>query len=462
MKALFVSPFAPYRDGIATYAMQELRALRSRGWSVDVMSPLPSAARWHTPLGGPSGALRLVRRAADYDRTIIQFGPEMMFGRCRSAAERVGVWTALLALARSSQLDLRIHEIEYGPLEQNPLERRAARAVIGRANRVTTHTEAERDRLYEALGGCEGIEVIDHGRHFIAAVVRTKAEARSELALPQDRFLFLSIGFLQQHKGFDLAVDAIESLQVSGAELHIVGSARVDHPDIIDYVSLLERRCAMVPAAWLHNRFVDDETFDLWLQAADAVVLPYREIWSSGVVERARLFETPLIVNDLPQLRDQVPLGTLFANDAEGLATAMAKCCAAQGFGGIQLGQLALDRGSSWAVDPINPDRSAIQAQVVDRARSVGHPQASAASVECDLSPVSGAGEGIDRLMTMPGLGQPTLASARPGVSLAKRVIDRVVAWRLDPIARQVEGLQRAVVAATAELDERIRRREEE
>ncbi|MGI9596882.1 MAG: hypothetical protein ACR2QK_12020, partial [Acidimicrobiales bacterium] len=278
MRTLMVTPFAPYRDGIATYAVQELRRLRHSGHrrdrrasgidlrsadeaarpaeqptgpelvdpsivaaiaatmspgpgpdsssgpssgspsspssgsapglqgrsdTVDVLSPLPSAARWHLQLGGPKGMLRLARKVSSYDRTIIQFGPEMLFGGCGSPARRVAVWTGLAAVAKRTSLDLRIHEIEYGPLEQNPLERKAARLALDQADRVTVHTEAERDRLDELLGLGRRIEIVDHGRDFVATVERTPAEARRELGLDLDRFLFVSIGFLQHHKGFD-------------------------------------------------------------------------------------------------------------------------------------------------------------------------------------------------------------------------------------------------------------------
>ena len=41
----------------------------------------------------------------------------------------------------------------------------------------------------------------------------------------------------------------------------------------------------------------DDEEFDRWIGAADAVVLPYRRAWSSGVLARAHALGTPAIVS---------------------------------------------------------------------------------------------------------------------------------------------------------------------
>ncbi len=451
-RTLLVSPFAPYRDGIATYAAQELQSLRRDGEHVDVVSPLPSAARWHLPLGGPRGMLSLAKLASKYDKTVIQFGPELLFGRCRHPAERVAVWGSLAAVAATTELDVRFHEVEYGPLERNPVERRAASLALSRAARLTVHTEAERARLEELLAIGDRVEMIDHGQHFVPVVLRPAAEARAALGLPVERFLFVSIGFLQQHKGFDRAIDAIADLGVPDAELHVVGSARVDHPEILEYVGRLERRAGAVPSASLHRRFVSDEEFDLWLQAADAVVLPYREIWSSGVLERARLFGIPILASDLPQLHDQAPPGTLFFGDTAELTRAMEKACASSGYHPRPVGH-SIDEGSAgdptddgWDLDG-EIDQRAVEQQVVARAR-LGQ---RASTVPAGRSALDRSSS--DTLRQLSDLHTPTPTSARPGVAPVKRLVERLIDWRIEPVARQVRELQRATQEAVAGIE---------
>ncbi len=453
MTTLLVTPFAPYRDGIAAYAAQELRQLRASGEQVDVLSPSPSAAKWHLPLGGPRGMVQLGRKVQDYDRTVIQLAPEMLFGRCSSAAQRTAVWAGLAAVARRTSLDLRVHEVEYGPLEQNPMERRAAALALGQADRVTVHTGAERDSLNRLIGLGRRIEIVEHGRDFQPAVVASRSEARQDLQLPQDKFLFLAIGFLQHHKGFDLAVEAIDLLPGIDAHLHVVGSARVDHPDISGYVEQLRARCQAAPAATLHQRFVSDVEFDLWLQAADAVVLPYREIWSSGVIERARLFDTPILASDLPELRDQAPAETVFFSGVDELAIAMEKLAirtrgrdVAEDPTTTPDDQTLAGR-SQWDIDRDAPDRQSIQSQISARARSA---QVGATGV----TPAPSIGGAIDPLLSLGHLHRPHAVSARPGVTPVKRIIERLIGWQVEPLANQIESLQRATIAAVAKLDD--------
>ncbi|MEM9561203.1 MAG: glycosyltransferase family 4 protein [Actinomycetota bacterium] len=466
MRILLVSPFAPHRDGIATYATQELRRLRLEGNTVEVCSPQPSAARWHLPLGGPAGMSKLVAMAGDHDRIVLQFGPDLAFGRCRSSAQRVAVWMGLVALARRRPLELRVHEVEYGPLDQNPLERRAARLALAAADRVTVHTAAERDALDRRLGIGHRLDIVDHGRDFRPAVRLTREDARRRLGLPVDGYRFVAIGFLQRHKGFDLAVEAIDRLpgrndgSAGGAHLHVVGSARVDHPEIATYVADLAARCGRTADATLHEGYVSDVDFDRWLQAADAVVLPYREIWSSGVLERARLFRVPVVASDLPQLRDQAPPDTLFFDDVDELVVIMDKLrSSASGDAGVRNGSpaegdgpgeatIAGRRAEPWTVDPGAPDRADLQRQIAERARTT---VIGGAGVEPD----DRDRRAVDGLLALGPPPRVEPVSARPGVAPVKRAIARLTNWRIDPVAERLEALQRATTEAVARLEAR-------
>ncbi len=479
MSVLLVTPFAPYRDGIATYAAQELRRLRSDGHQVEVLSPVPSAAHHHLPLGGARGAALLVKAGSRCERVIIQFGPELLFGRCRAATERVAVWTSLAALARVTHLDLRLHEVEYGPLKQNPAERHAARLVFRWADRVTVHTEPERAHLSDLVGRsvADRIVVIDHGHHFVPAVTCTSAEAKAELGLPTDEFVFLSIGFLQHHKGFDRAVEAFTLADLPRASLHIVGSGRVDHPDIGRYVSALERICSRSPGVELHNRYVSDDQFDLWLVAADAVVLPYREIWSSGVVERARLFDKPVIASDLEQLRHQLAIGggagSMTAGDVDEFAVAMEKVWSGAGYGHAENRTAAgTHDGASderaerrravrpvWDVDDVTPDRNAIQAQIAARARAsqAGGDETPAVASHRGSSSADGERPSAG-LKSLGPLVIPEPVSARPGVTPVKQTVRRLTGWQLDPMNQRLAALQQATVDAVIDMETRLER----
>ena len=239
--------------------------------------------------------------------------------------------------------------------------------------------------------------------------------------------------------------------------------------------------CAATERATLTEGYVSDELFDRWTLAADAVVLPYREIWSSGVLERARLHGTPVIAADLPQLADQVPPGSSLFSGLDQLVDAMHRMVLEQvptsdldhgtGFdenadhenaGPLPTdGRAGSDVSSSsrpgWTVDAGRPDRRSVQTQVELRARAARlvHEGAIGRDETVEASALqSGV---VDELLDLGALHRPQARSARPGVGRAKRLVQRLVDWRIEPVAVRVEELQRATLHAVAELERRQR-----
>ncbi|NNE96066.1 MAG: glycosyltransferase family 4 protein [Acidimicrobiales bacterium] len=433
MTTLMVTPYAPYRDGIAAYAVQEVRSRRASGEAVEVVSPFPSAAHHHVPLGGVTGIARLARLARRYERVVIQFFPEMIFGRTRTGAERLAIWSGLAGIAALVPTELRIHEVQYQPMRDHESERRAARRVLDRAARVTVHTEQERSELSEASGfPADRIELIDHGARFQAHVRVSRAEARRRLGLRPDGHIFLCIGFLQAHKGFDRAMQAFLRLDPRDAELHVVGDVRIYHPDLEAHARTLARLADLSDRVHLHRRFVGDSEFDLWLQAADTVVLPYREIWSSGVVERANLFGTPIIAAAVGGLADQGEGIALVANDAE-LLSAMAAAA-----GVAELGAAV----EEWHGDVHS--RSSIQAEIRRRAHT------DELLVEAEPSEVQ------DRLADIDVLDMPEPISLRPWINRTKNLIGRATNWQIHPLVVNANESNAAIRDAITLLEARV------
>ena len=80
-------------------------------------------------------------------------------------------------------------------------------------------------------------------------------------------------------------------------------------------MNLLQRYADTYPNIFLKSEFVSDELFDTWLIACDYVVIPYREIWTSGVLGRAKLFEKKCIVRNVGGLKEQLEDGDLMFED---------------------------------------------------------------------------------------------------------------------------------------------------
>jgi hypothetical protein len=165
-------------------------------------------------------------------------------------------------------------------------------------------------------------------------------------------------------------------------------------------------------------------------------VLPYRNIWSSGVLERALLYDRRVIATAVGGLSHQAAArpGVTLVDDA-GLAGAMWR---ARGQG--------LGPDPAEAAWPTGPERlrERVQEQVVARAtRRRGLPVRTG-----NGRPAAVTGQSSLPLRRLPPLGLPPATSARPGVSLLKRLVRRATGWQVDPPVAQVNALREVTIQA--------------
>ncbi|MEX2457818.1 MAG: glycosyltransferase family 4 protein [Actinomycetota bacterium] len=313
MRILLLAPSPARRDGIAAYAAVQAERLRGEGHQVEVLEVAP----------GPASLRRAARLAARFDRVIVHFQPSLYF-RPRAPWSKVATAWAFLALCRRRQTEVLVHEADP-PVRGRP-DYRILGWAFRAAPRLWFHTRAEVESLQGDYGirvrwalapHAEGIRVSPSGRD----------AARRSLGIDPAATVFVCPGFLHPGKGFDRAIAAFRS--VPGARLYVVGSVRDPISPNVAYASRLRELCAGVPGAELLEAFVTDEELDAWIAAADAVVLPYRRAWSSGMLARAQLLGTPAIVSRVGGLPEQAMEADMVFEDDAGLAGAMRAVLAA-------------------------------------------------------------------------------------------------------------------------------------
>ena len=420
MRLLMVTPYPPLRDGIAAYAVQSVARLRASGEDVEVLSPDPSAAHHHLDLRGSRGPLALARRVRNYDRVIVQFHPDVFFPVPCDKWRFVAVCAGLEAVFRTAHdLEVRVHEADYLSGRGNGVAARAVRRMWAAAPRVVVHSEAERKAFCEGFGVApQRVEVVDHGADFFRYTTADRAEARAALGIPDDDFMYLSIGFIQPHKGFDRAVRAFAGLGQQGRRLDVVGSVRVEEQAYLDYHDELARLADATPGVNLHTRWLSDEEFDRWLVASDVVVLPYRTIWSSSVLERAALYGRPVIVTAVGGLQGQSAGRAVVVDDDDALSAAMWDAAGRR-------------PATGW---DLPPDAALPEVMAAIRARASAQRGGTARTAEARRG---------DRV---PALVRPQPASAGAAGRLVKDAVRRLTNWQMEPVYRQLDVLRAAIV----------------
>jgi glycosyltransferase involved in cell wall biosynthesis len=307
MRVLMLTPYPPMHGGISTYADQEAASLRGEGNEVVVASPERSFARHVIDVRKRGAGWRLAILARRHDRLVVQFQPEMLGDPGSPRRVRAASLVRLaVGIAAARSCEIRVHEVDYGAGPLAPLFRALARRVWLLADVLTVHTERERRDFAAAFKmPAARIRVVSQGAYLRRRTDADQASARIALDLPAGPVILLAIGFLQPNKGFDRAIRAFADLPSGSARLYVVGSTWRDDKLSAAHVAELRRLAAETPGVELREGYLADAEFDAWIVAADALVLPYRQSWSSSVMERGLLYARTVIVTRVGGMAEQ-------------------------------------------------------------------------------------------------------------------------------------------------------------
>jgi glycosyltransferase involved in cell wall biosynthesis len=320
---LHVSRHVPARDGIARYADQLEAALGPERFT---RLGVPGGGGRVVSLWGWLRPLRLLWHARGHDEVLVEYHPSYFL--MGPWASRLASYAALAVVARATRASWIVHEPD-DPMPdeigrrgriQYRIEERVRRLFWSGARRLVFHTRWEREAFDGRFPGRGRDErLVTHGGFFtVAAPEVPRGEARRRLGLPAAGTLLLCIGFLSPHKRVDEVIRAIDDAGVDGVQLRIVGEPICDYPHVLRHVEKLRAQAAAMESVELHEEFVSDEDFDLWIRAADAVIAGYGSAASSSVVARTQMLGTRLVTSAAGGLAEQARNGDLrFASREE-------------------------------------------------------------------------------------------------------------------------------------------------
>lgn len=211
-----------------------------------------------------------------------------------------------LALARSLGYKIvwTVHNLYPHDSPYPDLDRLARLAITHLASAVIVHCQHAAALVAEHFFRRDGVFVIPHG-NFIEPYPNncTRAEARQRMGIPEDRFVFVSFGNLKPYKGLDSLLEAFTRLPGDDIVLLLALKTRDAYSaDMIERARRADPRIVIYTA-----QFFGVEEFQFFLNAADAVVLPFTQVLTSGTAITALSFGLPVIVPSLgclPELVD--------------------------------------------------------------------------------------------------------------------------------------------------------------
>lgn len=196
-----------------------------------------------------------------------------------------------------------VHNVRPHTCWHDDIAHKSVQHVINQCHAITCHHHVTKQHLLDTYRVDVSITVIPHGhapQPFGPLVSRQ--QARKQLGLAGDIPIFLCLGMIKPYKGLDTAIAAME--QLSQAHLIIAGN-----PSDKQYLSFIHRQTAMLTNITVKPYYLTDTEAALYLSACDALILPYREITTSGMLVNAQAAGVVCVVPNLPPLVEQVQDG---------------------------------------------------------------------------------------------------------------------------------------------------------
>lgn len=145
------------------------------------------------------------------------------------------------------------------------------------------------------------VHVVPHGNYIEAYENScTQYEARKELDLPQGDTVFLFFGLIRPYKRVPHLIREFNGANLENSTLMVAGN-----PSDQGLHKRVETLAQETPKVYSTLRFIPDDEVQLYLNAADVVVLPYEDILTSGSAVLAMSFGRPVVapsIRCLPEL----------------------------------------------------------------------------------------------------------------------------------------------------------------
>lgn len=308
------------KGGIATYAGRLVEALEDRGVGVH---PVPVGDRTRSNPLAYADLVSEVPEAADLVHVQFEAG---LFGRLGTSG--IGAPAFFRALGRVDRPAVTtLHEVHRTHTHRGPLGDRLLRgrdAVVERtalraSEAVVVHTREAREILRERHGGGYRIERMLHPAD-ADADPRDPGAAKADLGLEGD--VLLTFGWVEPKKRYGEVIRALPDLP--GVTYLIAGEPRERHAGILDDLRETAAGAGVADRVEFAGYVAEDDVPTVF-SAADAVVLPYRRVAQSGVVNDALAYRRPVVAAGLPafeELREEFDC-LLTYDDRDGMVEAI-------------------------------------------------------------------------------------------------------------------------------------------
>jgi glycosyltransferase involved in cell wall biosynthesis len=215
---------------------------------------------------------------------------------------------------QGKKLAFTAHNVNQARRDANDslLNRLTLRIQYRLVDHIFVHTQTMKAELLKEFGVHERmVTVIRHPiNDAFPDTDLSSSEAKRRLGLREDEKAILFLGRIRPYKGLEQLLAAFQELVTHQPNLRLIvaGEAKKGSEEYLDQITRTIRQFS--PGQVLSKiEFIPDQDMELYLKAADVMVLPYKEIFQSGVLFLGYSYGLPVVATDVGSFREEIVEG---------------------------------------------------------------------------------------------------------------------------------------------------------
>lgn len=204
----------------------------------------------------------------------------------------------LKRLARKVDIVMTIHDIL--PFNEKSYDKHFYNKIYKLPKKLILQAEINLKRFGELFPQYKDKAVyIPHGNFLKYADLCDKEVAREKLNIPQDKFVFLFFGQIKKIKGVDILLQSFIKFKENHKDALLIVAGKMWKEEEGIYTDIINNSDLNNETLRWDIKFIPDEEVGYYYSASDVCVLPYTELYQSGVIQLVYAYHKCPIVSNL-------------------------------------------------------------------------------------------------------------------------------------------------------------------
>jgi D-inositol-3-phosphate glycosyltransferase len=178
------------------------------------------------------------------------------------------------------------------------------------ADAIFVHTEKMKEELVRGFGvRSTSVVLIPFGTNIAVPDTSLSADgAKCRLGIRHDEKAVLFFGRIVPYKGVEYLIEAFQTLarRDSKWRLVIAGEPMQRFESYVDEIRRAIANSGCADRITCRLEYIPDNETEVYFKAADVLILPYRDIFESGVLYLAYRFGVPVVASDVGSFREEI------------------------------------------------------------------------------------------------------------------------------------------------------------